>query len=420
MAQDPLKVDQLQIEPGAAGTRLLDRDPATGAMRLQDAVTSAITLGQLAGLRNIANVFIVGKSGAGAPYTTIQSALDDVPAAASPSNPYIVLVMPGDYSETVNLVRDGVKLIGLGQPRIIDPLYATPNAVGNDHTVILSSQLGTTPELCHIEGFTILNAHNNKAPLRIVGAAASTLGGNDGGVYITNCTLQDDSPGGGRPIWSSTVNAVTLTNCNLMGGVSSQVVVEENSLFRMVGGSCSMAMSLRWDTGQDLPADAAQSFTLEGVHNLGLNTALVPALAIDLDGGGAAQLKGMSMPLAKRLQVSGDQAVEVTGSTLGVVSVLETATLGLWNSSYASVLAANANAIFDAPVRGTAAFVAAATVAVSFDIPQTDNGYRVDLELDARPANDEVAWITNKLATGFTINFNTAQTLNVGWRTTRN
>ena len=128
MAQDPFLIDQIQIEPGSGQTLLVSRDAATGALRLQDAVTTGgILLHQLAGLRAIGNVYVVGKTGTGAEYTTIQSALDAVPSAASSANPYIVLVMPGIYTETVNIARDGVRLVGLGNPLIRSALELTPD-----------------------------------------------------------------------------------------------------------------------------------------------------------------------------------------------------------------------------------------------------------------------------------------------------
>ena len=70
MAQDPVLADQLQIEPGAAGTRLIYR-AADGSLAFKDSLlTGGITLSQLAGLRSVANTLVVGKSGAGAAYTT--------------------------------------------------------------------------------------------------------------------------------------------------------------------------------------------------------------------------------------------------------------------------------------------------------------------------------------------------------------
>ena len=135
MAQDPLKVDQLQIEPGSAGTRLISADPVSGALRFQDSVAAATNLHSLAGVGTVANVLVVGKSGLGAQYTTIQSALDDIPASASAANPYVVLVMSGVYTENLTLYRDGVALVGIGRPVL--------RAAADDHTLLIAEQGGT-------------------------------------------------------------------------------------------------------------------------------------------------------------------------------------------------------------------------------------------------------------------------------------
>ena len=110
------------------------------------------------------------------------------------------------------------------------------------------------------------------------------------------------------------------------------------------------------------------------------------AVSVDLDGGGSLLLLGMSMGSAKRLQLSGDQSGQATNSVLGVVSLLETSTLALLNSTYSSLLAGNLNAEFNGSLGGTQGFAASATETVTFGIPQPDDSYDVALELDSHPA----------------------------------
>jgi hypothetical protein len=69
--------------------------------------------------------------------------------------------------------------------------------------------------------------------------------------------------------------------------------------------------------------------------------------------------------------------------------------------------------------QGTVVFGADTTKAVVFDLPFSDGDYTVNFELDSRPTNDETPWITGKAGTGFTVNFQTAQTLTVTWQVTR-
>jgi len=54
-----------------------------------------------------------------------------------------------------------------------------------------------------------------------------------------------------------------------------------------------------------------------------------------------------------------------------------------------------------------------------FAVPHPDAIYRVGLELSAHPANEETPWITAPTGAGFTINFDTAQTLTVRWSVCR-
>ena len=290
MPQSPFLIDQIDIEPGSVGTRRINRDAGTGGMAFQDAVvTSPITLVMLAGLRNIANVLIVGKSGAGAQYTTIQAALDVVPSAASAINPYIVLVMPGRYDETVNIVRDGVRLIGIGQPEIRSALEATPDAVGNDHTVIVSAQLGTIPLSTIISGFIISNVHTNKAAVRVVGAAASTVG--SGGIILKDCDIRANGAGGNRSIWATACNIIRV-----FGGSWSEaanlglLLIQEVATFSAVGVSGIGAIDLRYDTANDQPSLGGLAYSFTDCGNIAGITALATPIAVDLDGDGTREV----------------------------------------------------------------------------------------------------------------------------------
>lgn len=416
MAQGPFLIDQVQIEPGSAGTRLISRDAGTGGLAFQDAVvTTPLTLVQLAGLRTIANVFIVGKSGAGAQYTTIQDALDDVPSAASDTNPYIILVMPGRYDETINIVRDGVRLIGLGQPEIRSALEATPDALGADHTVIVSAQLGTIPLSVLIEGFIISNVHSTKAAVRVVGAAVSTVG--NVGVVLRNCSLRANSAVGNYTLWASACN-----NVYVEGGSWQEandlglLLLQEVSQFRAHGVEGLGALSLRYDTAQDQPANGGGAYIFNQCPNIAQNTALPTPVAVDCSGAGSIEFNGCSLNDAT---FSGDQTLTARNTVFQGLTLLETVAATLSNCVRGATVA-NAAAVLDEAAReGAAVFGAATTVDVTFDVPFSDASYQVSLELDSRPANDETPWITLKAGAGFRVNFQTAQTLTATWRATR-
>lgn len=420
MAQDPIKADAFQIEPGSGQTLLIDRDAATGSLKFTDAVaTSGITLSALAGLQAVTNVLVVGKAGLGAQYTTIQSALNAIPSAASETNPYLVLVMPGQYDETINIVRNGVYLVGVGKVILRDALYATPDAPGADHTLIVSAQLGTTPQKVHVENLEIKNAHANKACVRLSGGAGSTVGAS--GIYIHNCDLHPDSAGGNRYLWATAVNNVIVSGGTwgaIGGGTLTEYLVIEEVAYLDVFNVANLvgALSLRYDDAQDEPAGTALSYRFRGCPGLGTATLLAPPVEVDVDGKGGVFFQEC---LLGNTTLNGSERVDFVNCIVGDLTVNETLGVSLTNT-VRGTLNTNAGSVLDEPKKsGTASFVAGATAAVSFKIPMSDASYTVQMTPNARPANDETPWYTNKLATGFTINFNSAQTLDIDWRVER-
>ena len=135
MPQDPLLVDQISIDPSQAGTRLISASVG-GQLQFEDPNTGGpLTLSQFSGIGTIAGVRVVGQSGSGAQYTSIQQAHDAIPSTSSITNPWLILVMPGVYTENVVIYRDGVFLTGLGGVTIESLLEATPDAPGADSKI---------------------------------------------------------------------------------------------------------------------------------------------------------------------------------------------------------------------------------------------------------------------------------------------
>ncbi len=163
MAQPPWLVDVLQIEPGSGDTITVDRDATDGAMQFVDAVvTSGVLLPALVGIRNITGVFVVGRAGDGAPYTTVQAALDAIPAASSALVPSLVLIMPGVYTEDLTLTRDGVYMVGLGGAKLI-------NSTGT-HTLTIKAESTSTPQNILLKGLEIECDHAGDACVYVLGA----------------------------------------------------------------------------------------------------------------------------------------------------------------------------------------------------------------------------------------------------------
>ena len=84
MAQDPIRLDSIQISPLEVGTRIIDRNSSTNAIRFTDPnLSTSYDLSEIFGLKSIDKVLIVGKSGPGFSYSSIQGALDSIPASSS-------------------------------------------------------------------------------------------------------------------------------------------------------------------------------------------------------------------------------------------------------------------------------------------------------------------------------------------------
>jgi hypothetical protein len=163
MPQNPTLADQLQIEPGTTtyGTRLIDRDPTDGGLRFADPNVTA-ALKDLVGTRNITGLFLVGRAGAGSPYTTIQDALDAVPDNSSALVPSLVLLSAGVYTENVVIEKDGVYLVGLGGVTIT-------NAVA-DATVTIQEAPTSVPNGAVLRNLTVVNTDDAQACVFVNGA----------------------------------------------------------------------------------------------------------------------------------------------------------------------------------------------------------------------------------------------------------
>ena len=171
MPQPPLLVDALQIEPGSGDTLTVNRDAVAGAMKFVDAIlTSGVLLPELVGLRNITGVFVVGRAGDGAPYTSIQDALDAIPITSNAALPSVVLMMPGVYQENVVLQKDGVYMASPGGAKIINS--------GAEDTLVISASTSVTPLQVVLRGVEIENTESGQACVRVDGAdsfAAATV-----------------------------------------------------------------------------------------------------------------------------------------------------------------------------------------------------------------------------------------------------
>jgi len=167
MAQPPVQVDVLQIEPGSTGTRTVDKDPTSTALRFTDPTTTA-TLAQFMGLRNVTGVYVVGTAGYGAAYTSIQDAIDAVPSYATVAEPGLVLIGPGTYTENLTIEHDGVFLVGLGAVTIQND--------GASHTITVQAVPGPAPQNVTFQNITVVNDQVGFACMNFDGGSAFATG----------------------------------------------------------------------------------------------------------------------------------------------------------------------------------------------------------------------------------------------------
>jgi len=407
MAQDPLLVDQLQIDPGAVagGTRLI-KAAADGSLQFTDAiVTGGITLAQLAGLRSIGNLLVVGKSGAGAEYTTVQAALDAIPATSSLLNPYFVLVGPGRYKETLNLVRDGVHVIGFGAT-LASLAEDTPNAPGAYHTLVIQEALGTIPKYVTFSGIRITNAHDAYAAVRVEGGAGSEVAENL--IALRECDLINS--GSGSPVRATSVNNVLIQGGSMAESSATALVLADMcASFVMSGVNGVPNVQLNYDGG-DVPSIVTSDYQLAGCPNLGRGS-LAPPVNSTLNTTGKLSIVGCSG--GANLRLAGDRSVVIRGSEVGNITLLDSVALSISGSKKGTITSGGTASLSEPVQRGSVAFAADLSKSVAFVTPQPDASYTVGIETDAGPTT---SWaITGKTAAGFTIVFTAPQAMNVEW-----
>jgi len=413
MAQNPILVDQVQIEPGATGTRLI-RKAADGSIEIVDAVIpGGITIKQLAGFQSVQNTLVVGKAGAGAAYTTVQAAIDAIPAGASELNPYTVLILPGVYKETITISRNGVFLVGLGGVYLKSSAEDTPNGVGANHTVIIQAGLGSIPQRVTFQNLYISNAHDAYACVRIIGGAGSLVGA--AGIEIVNCQLAPVSPGGNRGVWATSINVLTLTDCNQTGDTGLSLFDLTNCAQVLMTNCTIPALQVILDSTGVMPVQALTDTSLVSCL-VGTGSSLNPVLRATLTGivgdfvftGGGT--KG-------NVVVAGDQTVYFIGANIADLALENTVQVELVNVRHSVITAAIGTVLSENRQTGTVTFVAEATKAVTFVSAHPDTNYAISVEFNGDPGG--AWWVTNKTVAGFTINLAAPVSLDAGWVVTR-
>lgn len=168
MAQPPFKTDVLQIEPAAAGTRTIGRDAAAGELRFTDpSFPAGVVLADLVGIQTIENTTVVGIGG-GAPFTTIQAAIDALPTTGSSTNPNVILVFPGTYNEKLTIDKDGIVLAGQGLVRIVNS--------DADPTIYVTQGDTTVPRFVRFMNLTVVAENDGAACVHLDGSNTHATG----------------------------------------------------------------------------------------------------------------------------------------------------------------------------------------------------------------------------------------------------
>jgi hypothetical protein len=399
MAQSPFQVDALQIEPGAAGTRTIDRDIVVGALRFIDPEnTSGVTLSELAGLRSIGSILMVGKSGPGAQFNTITDAVAAVPTTSSLIDPTLILVGPGLYQENVVIEKDGVWVHGLGGA-ILEASVA-------DAAITIQKNVTTTPNWCRIQNLRVVNANNGEECVRINGGVGSEVGSVE--VSILDCDLVASGVG------TYQVRADTVDKVRVQGGTfgessgTSLVLVTNCHQMSLSNIDRMFDVQMDYDTGNPIPSLVGSSYSMKGCTLLG-------DVQSSLTGAGSLTLSGVVAEQNGDLTLGGDGAgtFKAVGCSLGNMAINGSAPLTLVSSSRGS--AAGAGTLAEDILEGSVSFAASSSEAVVFDVEHPDDSYTVHPETELT----EAIGVTSKDALGFTLSFSGAQTTTVNFKVLR-
>ena len=407
MPQNPLQVDALQIEPASGDTLTVSRNAADGSLKFVDAVVVAgIKLSELAGIQGVSNVFVVGKGGTGATYTTIQSALDAIPASSSDTSPNVILVCSGVYQENLTISRNGVHLVGLGEAVLQSASESTPNTDAAD-TITIQEDGRTVPEQVILRNLHVTNSHNAQACVRVIGGADSDVGAV--GVSIEDCNLTATGSGG-YPLRASSMNLLRVQGGGMGSSVATALcLVEEVAEFTLDGVDEVVALQLDYDNASAVkPSVLGSQYRVSNCTSVAAASSLGTPISSRLEGVGSLTLSNCGS--VANLVMHGDRPLAVVGCALGSVTLNNTAAATLVGCSRGAI--AGAGTLSEAVQTGQASFLASASASVSFGVPHPDNNYVVSLELGV----NALAIITNKAATGFDIEFpDGVQTTDVGW-----
>jgi len=392
MTQAPFQSDGLRVEPGSGQTLTITRDPATGSLRFRDAViTGGVNLSQLAGFSTVAGTYVVGKSGSGAQFTTIQAALNAVPVTSNDAAPSVIMVLPGLYSENLTWTKDGVTVIGIGLVRLVANL-AQP-------TITMEAAVASRPHTATLQNVWLENPYNGLACVSVSGGAGSDIG--DAGIFFRDCNFAA-SGAGGYTVYADTVNYVYLDNCTVIGS-SSTAILRANQCALMQARSCDLKLvQMDYDTGGVIPSVIGSAYELVGCRTVG-------NVLTTMTGAGSFLLSGSTS--VGNVTANGNRTLTVKSSSIGNLVLGGTTAAILTNSTRGT---AGGAGTLNANASGTLAFTASAAETFTFPIPRSNANYAISLDTGIV----STAFVSSRLTTGFTVTFAAPVTTTVRWALT--
>lgn len=389
---DPFLVDQLSISPAQEGIRKVYGDD--GELYFTDRhFPNGIGLRQIVGLQNSQSMRVVAKTGS--LYTTIQAAVDSIPVGGGS---YVILVLPGVYTETVSVYRDNLTFIAWGSV-VIQSL--------DDHTLSIQSLNGTIPKKVGFSGFHFKNGVQSKACVRLTGGAGSQVGLN--GVVFKDCKFDATSAQGNFTLIADTINYLDLIDCDASLSHDSSICTIANCAKVMMRDTKLTSLSVVYDQAEAEPNIIDGSLILERCDEIGIGSSLDVPFSVTMTDRGSCLIE--SCQGLSPLVLVGNRTLTARDSGFSTITG-GTFTLNLKNSAYTAILGAGTTLNID-EMKGFASIVAQALVDVEFPVTLGSDDYKVFLTVEG-PVQS-VPWVNNKSEDGFRINFAGNETVTINW-----
>jgi len=235
-------------------------------------------------------------------------------------------------------------------------------------------------------------------------AAGLTQG--TGGIRLINCNLFARGAGGYQ-IRADAINTLLVYGGDWSGShATSGMLLEEVADFYAGQVDWMGNLQLDYDSGAaTLPETVGSAYSLNGCSRIGA----IAATLIDQGSFGVS-----NCPVVGTVGFSGNRTMTVRGSQIGNLTAGAGTSAYLYNTTRGAI-AAGGGLVNESKFRGTLVFGGEASKAVVLPWERVDANYTVALDLDDQPAGGAWPAINGKLATGFTVDFGVAQTLNLSY-----